>query len=156
EKVRAGLKAAPPGRLRVTSSPPGAMVVMGGRPVGRAPLEVRVPAEAAVVLWAVQDGYQTRNVTARAGPPAAGRVLSVGIRLDPMPAAQQRRPLVDALRGATARARPGAARALIQALGVDAVVVAQLGPGERPRLSLYGAPPRFPGLPPQDLDLVLA
>src|SRR5262249_7306193 len=148
-------RAAPPGRLRVVSSPPGAMVVVAGRPVGRAPLEVRVPAEAAVVLWAVQDGYQSRNVTARAGPPA-GRVLSVEIRLAPLRAAQQRRPFVDALRDGTPRARPGAARALIQALGVDAVVVAQLGPAERPRLSVYGAAPRFPGPLPLDLDLVLA
>src|SRR6185436_17569561 len=38
EGVRAGLKTATPGRLRVVSDPPGATVVIGGRPLGRAPL----------------------------------------------------------------------------------------------------------------------
>lgn len=156
ERVRGGLRTAAQGRLRVVTTPPGAMVVLAGRPLGRAPLEVRAPADTAVVIWAVQDGFQPRNVTARpAGTSGPQRTLSVEIRLDPLPPARQLRPLVDALREAAPRARPGAAQSLMKALGVEAVVVAQLGPGDRPQLSVYGAAPRFSGPPPLDLDLDL-
>lgn len=151
ERVRSGLREAPPARLRITTDPPGALIVLGGRPLGHAPLLVPVPADTAVVVWAVQDGYHTRNVTVRAA--AGEHPLSVEIRLDPLPRTQQLRPLIDALRGASPRTRSDAAKALIPALGVDAVVLVQRGPGERPRLEIFGAPPRFAAGVPDGLEL---
>jgi hypothetical protein len=155
ERVRAEMKAAPTARIRVTTKPPGATVVYGGVPLGRAPQVVSVPADTTVVLWAVLDGHLSRNAKARTGRTSGGDLLSIEVQLDPISPAQRARPLIQALREAAPAARPAIASALCRALEVEAVVLAQVGPGPGPRLLVYGAPPRFagPGVP-AGLDLM--
>jgi hypothetical protein len=155
ERVRKAIHDAPRARLRVRSVPPGALVVMGETPLGRAPLQIEVPADTAVTLFAVQDGHSPRNVTAKADA-TADASLSVDINLEAQPETQGLRPLLEALR-TMPEAREHTARALARILRVDAVILAQAGLRGRPDLLIYGAPPRWPALSqvPGSLDITV-
>jgi hypothetical protein len=154
DRVRDGIREAPAIPLNVTTKPAGATVVLGGTPRGVAPVQVNVPAQATVTVWAVRDGYRPRNVTTRAEKGATGGTLSVQIQLDALPRAQQARPLLDALRGTGPAARPSTAATLARFLGVDAILLTQLGPNARPRIEVYGAPPQWSSPVPEGLDLI--
>lgn len=159
DRVRAGIKRAPPIKLTVTTKPQGAIVVISGSPRGVAPIELSVPSRVALTIWAVQEGYLPRNVTAKAGAErdVKGQTLSVQLQLDPVPRAQQARPLLDALRGTGSASRSSTAGTLARFLQVDAILLTQLGPNGRPRVNVYGEAPKWPSstVTPLGLELIM-
>lgn len=150
ERVREEIRKAPPARLTVVTHPKGATVVLAGVPRGPAPLELTVPAGMAVTIWAIRDGYQPRNVmVGPEGQPAR----SVEVRLDPWPPLFETRPLVDEIR-LGGGVRQTAAQMLARSLGVQSIVLAQVGLGGTPQLNIFGEAPRWPA-PPTGLQIFL-
>lgn len=147
-KVRAGLREAQRVPVRVEIQPPGATVVLAGRPQGPAPLLLSLPRGATATVWGLRPGFAPRNVSVPVA--AGGKPATVQLQLWPQGREAQLFPLLQALRWTAPASRPAAARTLAEFLRVDAVVLAESGAAGKTVLRVYGRPPS-PTPVPDDL-----
>lgn len=118
ERVRSA-RAASRVEVAIESDPPGATIAVGGAELGPAPRTIDLPPGPAWIAAALPG----RAARAEAIDAAAGARLTLA--LPPLGPADRLGPLVDALRVAGGEARAGTARALAEALAVDAIAVVE-------------------------------
>ena len=66
------------GRVTVSSTPPGAQVVVAGQVVGTTPATLKLPAGKPVRIQVKKAGFKTKRVTLT---PKAGKTTKVSVRL---------------------------------------------------------------------------
>jgi hypothetical protein len=117
KETRARQAASPKVTVEIESTPAGATVITGTGTAGLTPVTLIVASGSPFVVWLARSGYAPRCERIEPDSPRASLALE---RMD-----EEHRfgPLVDALRAAEAAQRPTAARALAEALEIDAIAL---------------------------------